>query len=807
MNADRIKPDTQTPQTEKVHGSRPKSIAPASKHRHAASATVSVNASSQTGPIRQAAEGSLSLRVITSAMAIVGILAACQMAESPVQLSLFGIFGTAIGSYISYRRRQANNFWIKWALAAGILVVLGFFVEEILYRVQATIADARAPLSNMLVSLQALHSFDLPRRRDLNVSALVGLILMASAATLSKDLIYGVYLLTFICFGAYMLYLDCASRTADGAILTHSPAASAQGIYPRTAAKTRLCVALLVILLPLFSLIVFLAIPRLDIKLLGNVRVSLKLNIPFLNSNKIDNPMLHSAKRGDGSLVVNPQAYHGFCEELDLNYRGKLSDDMVLKVAAPKGEFWRAMAFDTYDGHQWTMSKPRKTYDRLTVYGSAIQLAPIPSLETPARVPLEELAQVFYLEQDQPNLIPAAAVPLLIYFPTNKVQVDSYGSLRSPVFMEKDMVYTVFSSVPRYNLEQLRHQAPLTEEVQENTRLRLSPYLQLPESLPAQVRQFADAISGDSENWYNKAEQINLYLQRQYKYNLDVPPTAPDQDCVADFLFRRKSGYCEHFSTSFVVLCRCEGIPARLVTGFRPGEYNPFTGLWDVRMRDAHAWAEIFLPRWGWVTFDPTPDGVMPGSSGAEQHNQFEFVIKQIADTIDEFARQPWVKSSGKWIWGILSQCAHTVSSWLLLLDAFWQPAVMAMALVGAAALTVRLARFRPTDVDPGILSPIPDNGRGEATRQYLQLCHELSRLSITRKASESAESFSRRVKDQLGDNNAQLCDQLESFFEAYSAVRFGTSGNQDQLNELAASIRQRLHLIETQSSSRQTAA
>src|SRR5262249_15514233 len=152
--------------------------------------------------------------------------------------------------------------------------------------------------------------------------------------------------------------------------------------------------------------------------------------------------MLLSAKRGDGSLVVNPQAYHGFNEELDLNYRGKLSDDVVLKVAAPKGEFWRAMGFDIYDGHQWKMRKPRKVYDRLTVFGTAIQLSPIPSLMTPRRVPVEELGQVFYLEEDQPNLIPAAAVPNLIYFPTNKVQVDSYGSLRSPVLMEKDMVYT-----------------------------------------------------------------------------------------------------------------------------------------------------------------------------------------------------------------------------------------------------------------------------------------------------------------------------------------------------------------------------
>src|SRR5438552_17261952 len=99
-------------------------------------------------------------------MAILGILAACQLADTPADLALFGIFGTVIGSYVSYRRRLCNNFWIKWAIAAGVLVVLGLFIEDIAYRIQSSIGDARGPLSSMLIALQALHSFDLPKRRD-----------------------------------------------------------------------------------------------------------------------------------------------------------------------------------------------------------------------------------------------------------------------------------------------------------------------------------------------------------------------------------------------------------------------------------------------------------------------------------------------------------------------------------------------------------------------------------------------------------------------------------------------------------------
>ena len=49
------------------------------------------------------------------------------------------------------------------------------------------------------------------------------------------------------------------------------------------------------------------------------------------------------------------------------------------------------------------------------------------------------------------------------------------------------------------------------------------------------------------------------------------------------------------------------GIPARIATGYVPGQYNPFTGLYEVRASDAHAWVEVYFPGYGWSTFDPTP--------------------------------------------------------------------------------------------------------------------------------------------------------------------------------------------------------
>ena len=94
------------------------------------------------------------------------------------------------------------------------------------------------------------------------------------------------------------------------------------------------------------------------------------------------------------------------------------------------------------------------------------------------------------------------------------------------------------------------------------------------------------------------------WIRRDFGYTLAMPMLG--RDAVDAFLFVQKAGYCEHFSSSFVVLMRAAGIPARVVTGYVGGYRNPIGGYWAVRRSDAHAWAEVWLPARGWVRVDPT---------------------------------------------------------------------------------------------------------------------------------------------------------------------------------------------------------
>ena len=93
--------------------------------------------------------------------------------------------------------------------------------------------------------------------------------------------------------------------------------------------------------------------------------------------------------------------------------------------------------------------------------------------------------------------------------------------------------------------------------------------------------------------WHSAVNLLDLWIRH-------------GKDSVDQFLFETHAGFCEHFAASFVVLMRAAGVPARVVTGYQGGEINDLSNYLVIRQRDAHAWAEVYLPVTGWVRVDPT---------------------------------------------------------------------------------------------------------------------------------------------------------------------------------------------------------
>jgi hypothetical protein len=137
-------------------------------------------------------------------------------------------------------------------------------------------------------------------------------------------------------------------------------------------------------------------------------------------------------------------------------------------------------------------------------------------------------------------------------------------------------------------------------------------YLRLP-AVDARIWTLAQSVAAAERSPEAKARAIETYLKHSFQYTLELPQ-AETADPLANFLFQRKKGHCEYFASAMAVMLRTIGIPARVVTGFLGGMYNPISGWQLIRASDAHSWVEAYIPRLGWTTFDPTPPDPRPAS-------------------------------------------------------------------------------------------------------------------------------------------------------------------------------------------------
>jgi len=102
-----------------------------------------------------------------------------------------------------------------------------------------------------------------------------------------------------------------------------------------------------------------------------------------------------------------------------------------------------------------------------------------------------------------------------------------------------------------------------------------------------------------------------------FQYTLNPPRL--NQNSLDQFFFETKSGFCEHYASSFAYILRAAGVPTRMVLGYMGGEYNAQAKYYNVYQRNAHAWNEVYIEGEGWMRVDPTgavhPDRVNQGFS------------------------------------------------------------------------------------------------------------------------------------------------------------------------------------------------
>jgi hypothetical protein len=489
---------------------------------------------------------------------------------------LLALFAGALPAAALWGERVAHRFaWAWTTLLLGVLVVLAG--QVVLGTTDVILAAARFSV------LLAVHRlWNRTTERDELLLLLLSLLLLCAGASLSADLLFGIAFAAYAVTGTWALALTHlrwqieAGRGEGSAVLLRSRRLVTPALLAALGGLSLLGLA--------GAALFFFAFPRVAI----------------------------------GGLARTPRAraVAGLADQVDLNGHGVIGDDptVVLRVrldpdpGTPQlSTHWRARSFELWTGRGWRSnssrreatpgmfalpkvlrsSKPRWTtsaaIEAVAGYSEGVILTP-PGFPTSVRFE---------------RTLTARGVP-------PRVLRDGAGDLFYQPVETGDRRYVVVTQEhPRLLEAAEQAQAPYPPEARLN--------LEVPTSLDPRIRALSARLT-NGKTPAQAAVAVESWLSRNLEYTRELG--GDPKDPIADFLFVRRRGHCELFSSAMVLLLRAAGIPARNVAGYYGAVRTP-TGYYAVRGGDAHSWVEVYFPGLGFVPFDPTPaaerGGAAPG--------------------------------------------------------------------------------------------------------------------------------------------------------------------------------------------------
>jgi transglutaminase-like putative cysteine protease len=467
----------------------------------------------------------------------------------------------ALGHVVSWRGRRRPRRNRGQALIAGLIFLC---LAYLLLDSVAALFGGQLPQANFALLLVAVTSFDLKTRRNLYSSLWISLAVLYLAAVYAWDYQFGVLV---------ALWAACLVGFWAASHLRRIEALPKLPVRPLAVAGAAAVLG---------GCLLFVVLPQPDGAPQGPLIVSLPSYAQF--QGEIENPALPLIQVGGDQS--------GSSSRVDLRYRGRLGSDVVMYVRTGAPAYWRGVVFDRYANGAWTA-----THDEMRTYPAYVSPEKFPHPEGPQ---LGTFVQIVRVVRPLPGVIYAASPIESLYFPAAQVREDAYGSFRAPEPLKPGQTYSVVSYLPNYSGDVLAHDDPdYPQQVDSATRD--------PGPLSGRARQLAVSAVAGAETRYERVMALTRYLQAHYQYSLELGHVPPGEDPVDWFLFDARIGYCEQFATAETLMLRALGIPARLVTGYATGDYDPVLNQAVVRERDAHAWVEVYFPGHGWVPVDPSP--------------------------------------------------------------------------------------------------------------------------------------------------------------------------------------------------------
>jgi len=267
-------------------------------------------------------------------------------------------------------------------------------------------------------------------------------------------------------------------------------------------------------------------------------------------------------------------ARSGFSENVKLGTVSNIQEDnsIIFRANMEKIDdeylYWRGITLEYFEGDEWSDIDTGPIDKKIKVEGNTIY-------------------QTIYLEPYSGTYFFGLDKPVNVTGNRNIFKKDDF------TFYAKD----ILSNRVRYDVISILSDT-IEEKIPQN-----SYYLQLPENISQDIKNLS--LSFQSGNELDTVKNVENYLKNgDYRYSLKNLPTSNKP--IDEFLFDKKQGNCEYFATSMAIILRVNGIPSRVVAGYRGGVYNDLGNYYILRQSDAHLWVEAYIDNIGWIRFDPT---------------------------------------------------------------------------------------------------------------------------------------------------------------------------------------------------------
>lgn len=565
-----------------------------------------VAATSEIAPVPALLRG---YRAGLACLALCASLAVCaaEFSVEPVIPSvLMVVSAVAAGLSLLRVRRDDRGLLPKWMVSFAALAVFCLAFAEVYVWGQATVLA----LSHFFVAVVVLKLVDRTTVRDDAELLVTSLFLLVIGAITSGQVLFGVLLLFFVFVGLRTLVKfhfrgeedrlatlarspgDAAGRPRVFVATAAPPGATAgatSGIEWRAMGMIIACGAM-----------IFLLCPRVGPTLF----------------NRAATPIATSLTGFTDALRF------GDLNEIKKNQRVVMRVEMLENgesVGSPNVEpYFRGVALDAYSGRDWWTADPGANVDR-------------PASGERLLYGYEPDARDRVIEQRYTLLNPATRYLFACYVPYRVDFEDHYSLLHRRA---DRALWSASGRLPgpvTYSIRSLTRMTPrLAEALRENVRREQPMAERWPLQRPERRRppDIHSVVSAEVQNYTNEvvrglppptdgesiraiARRIEAHLTSgRFSYTLDRSDVTRWREPVEDFLLHRRRGHCEYFASAMAVMCQLAGLKARVVNGYRGGQWNATGGYYVVTEQDAHSWVEVYSDDNDWETYDPTPGSV-----------------------------------------------------------------------------------------------------------------------------------------------------------------------------------------------------